>query len=1414
MTGELELTVLQETTDAVGYVASFAVTDQMLVAAGGTSSRRPFVLASSNARHFEPLKTPRELGLRDVLAVGDALWVCGEYGQLACSRDQGATWKLFDTGTNACLFSLALGPDGAVWVVGDEGYAGRVLGDRTSRLDFGTSARFAAAYAVKGDIVVLGSDGNVYRWCDGTVTSAATGAMKPLTSLAITKHGTWVLTGDGGFIARSPDGAWFSRVTSGVDVDLECVGTLADARVVAVGDRGMVLVSTDDGRTWRSHATDVTAHLWSVERFGAGALIGGDDGLVLKLAPAGDATWTERINVFGGARPLDVVFANGPVGFIGKGLEEYVAAVGKDEEAEMGEDIEHEDEAFELLATPGDAGSFERNYGVPLPAEVRRLRDTARTLDIFEELTLEECLLPDVGSHNLFELLVRRDQQADLGTGLVEAFCGVFCLGSQGNGDTYHVELYEWDGPRQVLHHDHETHAFTGVFADSLDSLVYLAALARAKEAGKLSDDAYALGMRKLEGKIAPTWHFSIDGEDFQRLDPRRRDTEFFFYRSRWIVALLMDEDIDDIPRLFNADFNQVVPQEQLPARVEACEKFIPTALYSMWRAYLFDEPELARYLEIGRRHRSRLVRDAARLIDDLREGRNALGTIKDMRARLAAFRALDLDPRRAEARRAEGEAKAKAAASRMDEALAELERTPRTAWHDLAWRWLDDGIAHRALLAKLDQGELAIQLAALDELREMGDDDREVAVPVLARELAPELEAVLVGALVRNDRLDDALPERGDDDAPGWDAIDRALEPLYGTGEPHAHYGATIPYMLGGNDPLHGISVYLREDPRPHFHFITYGFTDLFAKETSDPAASGFGFELSLRLRRAPDETEVPTWALNFLQNLARYVFGTGNRFDVGHKMGLNGPIALGYDTKLSAILFAEDPELRAIESPFGKARFLAVVGITEDEYRLIQEWSTTGLVEILKKKLPFLITDLVRASVLDDPEIQREAQQRVEAEGSSEDLTFAGEMALTTDDGHVRIEMGALYAAALPRAMRGRLRHGRSYTLRGRDTMLALEPGVTPAYRRDDDELVLTLPHELVSEIEVKLRAGLAGTYRFAAWPALEIAVTPSIIRDQEGRAVEVRGLADPAEADRLVAEENARLAAEDAVIEGDDDEPDEDDVVVPPPDQLSVALGMTERALRLSPDDEDVQFTHAMLLLDADRAGLAGQVEALLALMPAFAPQVRLNIATRMGKQGHARFVEVCDHVLRVDGVTHDEASAELFSDLGEAILEHAPDRLARLAPLLPDDVNLLSELAWKAIQAEHPAQAIAVYERLLVLPIPDRGDERTNYLRALNNACVQAHAGKAYELAARIADRAQPLAHENPYIYHSAACAYAAVGDYAKAFEQVKLAVAHEYDHLQKVEVDRDLGPILEWPEFKALFEDWRARQEGN
>jgi tetratricopeptide (TPR) repeat protein len=244
------------------------------------------------------------------------------------------------------------------------------------------------------------------------------------------------------------------------------------------------------------------------------------------------------------------------------------------------------------------------------------------------------------------------------------------------------------------------------------------------------------------------------------------------------------------------------------------------------------------------------------------------------------------------------------------------------------------------------------------------------------------------------------------------------------------------------------------------------------------------------------------------------------------------------------------------------------------------------------------------------------------------------------------------------------------------------------------------------------------------------------------------------------------------------------------------------MSRRALRLAPRDPDVQVTHAMLLLDA------GDEDELFALLPDLAPAVRATVAVRMAD--HVRFGEAVELAL----VDHGALDTDLFAELGEAVLAHAPARLGRLVPLLPEDIDLLGVLAYKAIRAGQHDHAIALYDRLLALPIPEAGHERGTYLRALNNACVQAHAAQAFDAAVRIANRAQPVAHENPYIYHAAACAYAAVGDYAKAFEQVKLAVEHDYDHLVKVETDRDLGQLLDWPEFKALFRDWHARLEGN
>lgn len=41
--------------------------------------------------------------------------------------------------------------------------------------------------------------------------------------------------------------------------------------------------------------------------------------------------------------------------------------------------------------------------------------------------------------------------------------------------------------------------------------------------------------------------------------------------------------------------------------------------------------------------------------------------------------------------------------------------------------------------------------------------------------------------------------------------------------------------------------------------------------------SVSGFGFELTFRLRREPEETAPPTWPATLMQSLAKYVFQSG---------------------------------------------------------------------------------------------------------------------------------------------------------------------------------------------------------------------------------------------------------------------------------------------------------------------------------------------------------------------------------------------------------------------------------------------------------------------------------------------------------------------------------------------------------
>jgi tetratricopeptide (TPR) repeat protein len=180
--------------------------------------------------------------------------------------------------------------------------------------------------------------------------------------------------------------------------------------------------------------------------------------------------------------------------------------------------------------------------------------------------------------------------------------------------------------------------------------------------------------------------------------------------------------------------------------------------------------------------------------------------------------------------------------------------------------------------------------------------------------------------------------------------------------------------------------------------------------------------------------------------------------------------------------------------------------------------------------------------------------------------------------------------------------------------------------------------------------------------------------------------------------------------------------------------------------------------------------------------------------------------------LDAETAGAIDAEELAELVSVVAKHAPAYLAAILGRLPDDLALVAYLYNASFAVDRP-QALAMLRKVLALPVPakDAGEARTALVMAWNNACIHAHALGDFQLAVELADGGQGYAPENPYIYHSAACAYAAVGDISRAIEQVKLAIEHEYEHSEKMETDPDLAPLHRDPRFSALFVEWRTRR---
>ncbi|WP_028046068.1 suppressor of fused domain protein [Cellulomonas sp. URHE0023] len=154
---------------------------------------------------------------------------------------------------------------------------------------------------------------------------------------------------------------------------------------------------------------------------------------------------------------------------------------------------------------------------------------------------------------------------------------------------------------------------------------------------------------------------------------------------------------------------------------------------------------------------------------------------------------------------------------------------------------------------------------------------------------------------------------------AAGWDAIEAACQSLYGEQVPR-HVGYAPGRAFGS--VLQGCSAYRAED---HWHYVTYGLSNIFDDdEGENDGFSGWGYELTWRVRDLAGGEQPPGWPFTILQRLAKWAAEAPVLLEEGTRLRIGGPVTGfphtdGPDTDLTGILLAADPQLGQISTVNG---------------------------------------------------------------------------------------------------------------------------------------------------------------------------------------------------------------------------------------------------------------------------------------------------------------------------------------------------------------------------------------------------------------------------------------------------------------------------------------------------------------
>ncbi len=295
-------------------------------------------------------------------------------------------------------------------------------------------------------------------------------------------------------------------------------------------------------------------------------------------------------------------------------------------------------------------------------------------------------------------------------------------------------------------------------------------------------------------------------------------------------------------------------------------------------------------------------------------------------------------------------------------------------------------------------------------------------------------------------------------DPAPGWNAIGRALSAIYDQG-PSKEFKPQVPYAQGGVDPLDAVLAFYSSTTEPHWHYITFGFSDLYEKESEVDDLSGYGFELSFRLTASHGNGVPPEWPVALLNQLARAVYESGSTIHDKQHYVLARPIDMGGGARLNAVLIVKDNELPVLDTANGRVEFLQVVGLHVDESDALKCWKVDRLIDVFRaKESKNLVTNPRRQSLLEDPVLKAEVDSGAQKEQQSVSEIKCG-LAEWIFTHKITIAFGREIIPQLKNSLISRLEDGTSLTISDGDSTVVFESGASPGLAIEDSVLVITL-------------------------------------------------------------------------------------------------------------------------------------------------------------------------------------------------------------------------------------------------------------------------------------------------------------------------------------------------------------------